>query len=101
MLITRPCLCRIDRRIQKESAISTEFNTTSANLCINAALEMAKLFPAQPDLSFAYYEAPWWAIVHLRKSQVGLAVHIISNKGFSCSSNSCTLTGDGLREQGD
>jgi hypothetical protein len=68
MLITRPCVCRIDRRIRKESTTSTKFNTTSAEACFNAALEMAKLFPTQPDLSFAYYEAPWWAVVHLSKS---------------------------------
>lgn len=67
ILITRPCLCRIEQRIRNESNTSIDFNTTSAKDCVNAALEMVKLFPNKPDLHFVYSKAPWWAVVHLSK----------------------------------
>jgi hypothetical protein len=67
MLVTRPCLCRIDRRIRDESNASAKFNKTSAEACVEAALEMTRLFPDEPDLDFIYSEGPWWAIVHLSK----------------------------------
>jgi hypothetical protein len=65
MLITRPCLCRIERRIRNESSTSANFNTTRAEACVEAALEMVKLLPDQPDLDFLYSKGPWWAVVHI------------------------------------
>jgi hypothetical protein len=67
MLITRPCLCRIERRIQNESATSAVFNSKSAATCVEAALELTKLFPDQPDLYFLYIKGPWWAVIHPSK----------------------------------
>jgi hypothetical protein len=54
MLVTRPCLCKIERRIRNESKASVEFNKTSAEAYVGAALEMTKLFPDDPDLDFIY-----------------------------------------------
>lgn len=68
MVITRPCLCRVERRIHNESNASAEFNTTIAKACVGAALEMSKLFSDEPDLNFIYSKGPWWAVVHLSKS---------------------------------
>ncbi|KAH7091380.1 fungal-specific transcription factor domain-containing protein [Paraphoma chrysanthemicola] len=65
MLITRPCLCRIERRIRNESSTSASFNTTSAEACVEAALEMVKLLPDHPDLDFLYSTGPWWAMIHI------------------------------------
>ena len=67
ILITRPCLCRIERRITNESDASASFNKRTAEACVEAALEMTKLFPDQPDLDFLYTKGPWWAVVHLSK----------------------------------
>jgi len=66
MLITRPCLCRIERRIHNESNTSADFNTKAAKACVEAALELTKLFPDQPDLEFMYTKGPWWSTIHLR-----------------------------------
>jgi hypothetical protein len=68
MVVTRPCLCRIERRIRDESNASAEFNKTIAEACVGAALEMTRLFPDEPDLNFIYSKGPWWAVVHLSKS---------------------------------
>ncbi|KAI4947324.1 hypothetical protein J4E91_006676 [Alternaria rosae] len=65
VLITRPCLCRIERRISTESAKSMNFNNESAETCVNAARNMTMLFPEQPDTHFIYSQGPWWDVVHL------------------------------------
>ncbi|KAH7410079.1 fungal-specific transcription factor domain-containing protein [Phaeosphaeria sp. MPI-PUGE-AT-0046c] len=64
MVITRPCLCRLERRIRNESNNSTQFNTTIAKTCVESALEMVKLFPDKADLQFIAMNFPWWANTH-------------------------------------
>jgi hypothetical protein len=68
MLITRPCVCRIERRIQNESEASAKFNATSGETCVDAALRMVELFPNEPDPQFMYEQGPWWALNHLGES---------------------------------
>jgi hypothetical protein len=68
MLITRPCVCRISRRIQNESNASAKFNASSAEICVDAALRMIELFPNEPDPQFMYEQGPWWAMNHLGNS---------------------------------
>ncbi|KAF2853841.1 hypothetical protein T440DRAFT_389569 [Plenodomus tracheiphilus IPT5] len=65
ILITRPCLCRIERRISGESDSSINFNVRSAETCVEAARELATLFPDQPDPAFIYSQGPWWDVVHI------------------------------------
>lgn len=65
ILITRPCLCRIERRISNESDKSINFNSQAAETCVEAARELANLFPEQPDLTFVYVQGPWWDMVHI------------------------------------
>ncbi|CAO2653872.1 Nn.00g106050.m01.CDS01 [Neocucurbitaria sp. VM-36] len=65
ILITRPCLCRIERRIANESNSSENFNSQAAETCVDAARELTKLFPDQPDPNFIYASGPWWTVVHI------------------------------------
>ncbi|KAI4622305.1 hypothetical protein J4E83_005047 [Alternaria metachromatica] len=65
VLITRPCLCRIERRISTESEKSMNFNSKSAETCVDAARSMTMLFPEKPDTHFIYSQGPWWDVVHL------------------------------------
>ncbi|KAG9186065.1 hypothetical protein G6011_02621 [Alternaria panax] len=65
VLITRPCLCRIERRISTESSASMNFNSQTAETCVEAARRMAMLFPEKPDTGFLYSQGPWWDVVHL------------------------------------
>ncbi|CAN9174537.1 unnamed protein product [Alternaria alternata] len=74
ILVTRPCLCRIERRIRDESNASAKFNRTSAEACVRAALEMTQLFPDEPDLDFIYSKGPWWAIVHLIMQSIAVLI---------------------------
>lgn len=64
LLICRPCLCRIDRRIRNQSEGSINFNQKTAEACIEAAQSLTGLLPDQPDLKYIYQQCPWWCIVH-------------------------------------
>jgi hypothetical protein len=77
-----------------------DFNTTSAKDCVNAALEMVKLFPNKPDLHFIYSKGPWWAVVHLSKylPHIKYAVQVLFQP-HSHSSNIYTSTRDDIRKQ--
>jgi hypothetical protein len=43
------------------------FNTDTAETCVEAARQMAMLFPEQPDTGFIYSQGPWWDVVHISK----------------------------------
>jgi len=64
ILITRPCLCRLERRIKGQSSKSANFNQNTAEACVQAAKGLTTLLPEQPDAEYIYRTGPWWAIVH-------------------------------------
>lgn len=64
LLIYRPCLCHIERRIKGQSDASASFNEKTAEACVQAAQAVTQLFPDEPDCSFIYQQSPWWCIVH-------------------------------------
>jgi hypothetical protein len=65
ILITRPCLCRLDLRIQKQSAASLKFDLSMVGICVQAARDMAALLPDSPDPGYIDTFGPYWSIVHL------------------------------------
>jgi hypothetical protein len=66
--ITRPCLCRLDRRIKGQSQESTEFNRSTAEACVQAALDLTSSMPESADSRWIYGKGPWWSTVHISKS---------------------------------
>jgi hypothetical protein len=64
LLISRPCLCRLERRIKGQSNTSAAFNNKTAEVCVQAAQAITRLLPDQPDTTFVYHTGPWWCIVH-------------------------------------
>jgi len=64
ILITRPSLCRLDRRIVNQSKASDNFNKQTAQICVGAAVAMADLLPEEVDATYLYKIGPWWSIVH-------------------------------------
>jgi hypothetical protein len=64
LIITRPSLCRLERRIKAQTDASAIFDQNTAETCVHAAQEITRLFPDQPDLMFIYQGSPWWCIVH-------------------------------------
>ncbi|XP_014555881.1 hypothetical protein COCVIDRAFT_38446 [Bipolaris victoriae FI3] len=81
ILITRPCLCRIERRIESESSRSAIFNAKTAELCVQAAEQITSLFPDQPDKTFIYSHGPWWDVVHIIMQSMAVLLLEMSYEG--------------------
>lgn len=65
--ITRPCLCKMDERIQGQSEEFSLFIQKAADACIGAALSITALLPDPPNLAWYYGNGPWWCATHLSK----------------------------------
>jgi len=66
--ITRPCLCRLDRRIKGQSQESVNFNQMTATACVQAALDLTLWLPEPTNTRWMYENGPWWSIVHISMS---------------------------------
>jgi hypothetical protein len=66
ILISRPCLVRLDRQTSPRTQTEDEFNKKTAQVCICAAKAIADLLPshADQDVIRAWYQTPWWSMVH-------------------------------------
>lgn len=64
IMINRPCLCRVDRRIPNETGKSKDFNRAAATNCVHAAKTMLGLLPDEPNPIGLYKLAPWWCLLH-------------------------------------
>lgn len=62
--INRPCLCRLDRKMPNQSDKSAEFNSNSATMCVEAAQEMLRLIPDEPNPVGLMRVGPWWSMLH-------------------------------------
>jgi hypothetical protein len=67
ILITRPCLCRLDRRSSTPATAPNEFNQRSALTCVESAKAVARLLPESPrfELGMLYELGPWWTMVQI------------------------------------
>ena len=82
ILITRPCLCRVDRRGSSQIAGSDTFSRRAALLCVEAAKAIAALLPdATLGNPVALYQAgPWWQMVHIIMQAITvLCLHATQN----------------------
>ena len=64
ILITRPCLQRLNAHNRDRSGESPEVIQKMAADCVNAALDLTSTLPDLPDARWIYETGPWWAIVH-------------------------------------
>ncbi|KPI44660.1 putative transcriptional regulatory protein [Cyphellophora attinorum] len=64
MMTHRPCLCRLDRKIPHQSNKSLAFNRNSATMCVDAAKDMLRLIPDEPNAVGLIKVGPWWNILH-------------------------------------
>ncbi len=64
IIIYRPTLCGINRRIPHESGHSKDFNRQAAASCVHAARDMISLLPTQPNVVQINKVAPWWCLLH-------------------------------------
>ncbi|KAL8915310.1 MAG: hypothetical protein Q9171_000180 [Xanthocarpia ochracea] len=64
MIITRPCLCKMERKIPNETERARSIDRANANLCVFAARSVIDLLPDQPNTVGMYQVTPWWNMVH-------------------------------------
>lgn len=64
IIINRPCLCRVDRRIPHESGKAKDSDHVAASKCIHAARGVIGLLPDEPNVAGLYRVFPWWCLVH-------------------------------------
>ena len=64
VIINRPCLCRIDRKIANQSGKAQDFNRETAMKCVHAPRDMLEMLPQEPNATGLYKVAPWWCLVH-------------------------------------
>lgn len=64
ILINRPCLCKVDRRIPNQSGKSKDFNRSAAISCVNAARASLNLLPDEPNTIGLCKISPWWCLLH-------------------------------------
>ncbi|KAL8684848.1 MAG: hypothetical protein Q9218_008107, partial [Villophora microphyllina] len=77
IIINRPCLCRLDRRIAHQSAASNQTNIASANRCVSSARSILALVPNPPDPAMIYQGPLWWmALHHLKRATTVLMLEM-------------------------
>lgn len=77
IIINRPCLCRLDRRIRSQSKDSNSININSASRCVASARCILALLPDQPDLSIIYQGSLWWmGFHHIKRAATVLILEI-------------------------
>ena len=64
MMVFRPCLCRLERKIPNQSNKSYDFNRNSAQSCVEAAQDMLRLIPDEPNAVGLIRVGPWYSILH-------------------------------------
>ncbi|KAL8637048.1 MAG: hypothetical protein Q9228_005639, partial [Teloschistes exilis] len=77
IVINRPCLCRLDRRIANQSSASNQANIDSANRCVASARAILALVPDPPDPAMIYHGPLWWmAFHHLKRATTVLILEM-------------------------
>jgi hypothetical protein len=87
LLISRPSLCRLERRIKGQSHASAAFNHKTARACVQAAQAITRLFPDQPDWMFVCQRSPWWCIVHYIMQAIAVFLLEMSFEGTETNQN--------------
>ena len=64
IIVNRPCLCRVDRKIENQSGKAQDFNRETAMKCVHAPRDMLEMLPQEPNAVGLYTVAPWWCLVH-------------------------------------
>lgn len=64
IIISRLCLCRVNRKVPHASEKSRELNRATAAQCVCVAKDMLDLLPNEPNPIELYKVAPWWRLLH-------------------------------------
>lgn len=84
IIINRPCLCKLDRKIPNETEKAREIDRTSAASCVLAARSLVDLLPDEPNVSWMYQVSPWWNMVHHLMQAVAVLMIEMSFRATHC-----------------
>ncbi|KAL8998725.1 MAG: hypothetical protein Q9169_002280 [Polycauliona sp. 2 TL-2023] len=97
VLINRPCLCRLDRRIEHQSVSSGSINATAAQQCVSSARSILGLIPDQPS-PIAIYRGPfWWMGFHHLKRATTVLIQEITFQSENTSAAAADIVTDAIK----
>ena len=64
IIINRPCLCRLDRRIADQSISSRQANYGAAYKCVDSARALLNIIFTTPDSMLLHQGTIWWVLLH-------------------------------------
>ncbi|KAL8779598.1 MAG: hypothetical protein Q9213_006860 [Squamulea squamosa] len=97
VIINRPCLCRLDRRIANQSNASGSFNTATANRCVTSARCIFGLIPNQPDPAIIYRGPLWWMGFHHIKRATTILIQEVTFQSEHTSAAEAEIMTDAIK----
>ncbi|RMZ74495.1 fungal specific transcription factor domain-containing [Pyrenophora seminiperda CCB06] len=81
ILTTRPSLRRIERCYEAGNDEFNSLDQSVADMCIQAAQDVASLLAAEPNPTSLYEKGPWWCIVHNIMQSIAVLMNAIACAG--------------------
>ncbi|KAL8758562.1 MAG: hypothetical protein Q9199_001370 [Rusavskia elegans] len=97
VLINRPCLCRLDRRIDGQSDLSGSINAAAAHRCVTSARAILALIPNQPEPGIIYRGPLWWMGFHHLKRATTVLIQEITFQSESTSAAGADIVTDAIK----
>lgn len=84
IIINRPCLCKIDRKIPNETERGKSIDRANGKSCVVAARSVIDLLPDQPNTVGMNQVTPWWSMVHHLMQAVTILMLELSLGSIHC-----------------
>ncbi|KAL8671429.1 MAG: hypothetical protein Q9168_004058 [Polycauliona sp. 1 TL-2023] len=97
VLINRPCLCRLDRRIEHQSESSGSINAAAAHRCVTSARSILGLIPNEPSPNIIFRGPFWWMGFHHLKRATTVLIQEITFQSESTSAAGADIVTDAIK----
>lgn len=98
VLINRPCLCRLDRRIDGQSDLSGSINAAAAHRCVTSARAILALLPNnEPEPGIIYRGPLWWMGFHHLKRATTVLIQELMFQSESTSAAGSDIVTDAIK----
>lgn len=97
ILINRPCLCRLDRRIEHQSESSGLINAAAADRCVTSARSVLGLLDDKPSPAIIYRGPFWWMGFHHLKRATTVLIQEITLRSENTSAARADIMTDAIK----
>ncbi|KAL9636010.1 MAG: hypothetical protein Q9204_002410 [Flavoplaca sp. TL-2023a] len=97
ILVNRPCLCRLDRRIEHQSESSGLINAAAADRCVNSARSILGLLDDNPSPAIIYHGPFWWMGFHHLKRATTVLIQEITLRSENTSAAGADIMTDAIK----